>query len=273
VRETHMDTTFSRIKAHLAGWREWEMNPVLVKELRQAVRSRILTGALLVMLALLFATSLAAFVQQSYVRIKDEQIGLTICRVLLVILMGSTFLFIPLYVGFRLAAERQEHNFDLMFITTLAPGRIVRGKLFSGAYLTVMFFSVSMPFMTFTGLLRGVDLPTIFVILSCLYGFVCLAIQLAILLACLPVHQASKILTGLLFTAGLIFAGRLLMAFFFGLLRSGVGGGANFWIGFVILMALAAAGVQTLHVMSVSTLVLDNRPRGYFNEVIREEPS
>jgi len=267
-----MDTAFSRFKAWLARWREWELNPVLLKELRQSMRSRVLTGTLMLLLGLLFAASLVAVMRQSFV--PDRLMGLSICREMLLILMGASFLFIPLYIGFRLAAERRQSDLDLMFATTLAPGRIVRGKLLCGAYLAVLFFSVCMPFMTFSSLLRGVDLPTIFFILICLYGMVCLAVQLAILLACLPIHSISKAVAGILFIAGLIFAGWMLIAFFFNLLQSGVGGlmsGLNFWIGFVMLMGLVVGGVQVLHVMSISMLVLDNRPRGYFNEVIRQE--
>ena len=267
-----MDTACSRIKTHLVTWREWEWNPVLVKELRQAMRSRVLTGALMVMLALLFATAAAALLQQSFVLIKDRQIGQTICRALLMILTAASFLFIPLYIGFRLALERRESERDLMFITTLTPGRIVRGKLLCGAYLAVMFFSVCAPFMTLSSLLRGVDLPTIFLILVSLYAFVCLAIQLAILLACLPVHPVSKILTGALFVAGLTFAGWLLTIAFTSLMRDGVGiSSLHFWLGLITLLLLTAGGVRGMHAMSVSMLVLDNRPRGYFNEVIRQE--
>ena len=38
------------LKHRLAHWREWELNPVVVKELRQAVRSWAVTGMLMLFL-------------------------------------------------------------------------------------------------------------------------------------------------------------------------------------------------------------------------------
>ena len=81
----------------------------------------------------------------------------------------ASIFFIPLYVGIRVAAERQENNPDLLYVSTLSPARIIRGKFFCGAYMALLFFSACMPFMAFTNLLRGVDLPTVFFILFYLF--------------------------------------------------------------------------------------------------------
>ena len=83
----------------------------------------------------------------------------------MVILAGASVFFIPLYVGIRVAVERQENNPDLLYVSTLSPARIIRGKFLCGAYMALLFFSACMPFMAFTNLLRGVDLPTVFFIL------------------------------------------------------------------------------------------------------------
>ena len=41
------------IKSHFTNWREWELNPIVIKELRQAVRSWAVTGMLLLFLTVL----------------------------------------------------------------------------------------------------------------------------------------------------------------------------------------------------------------------------
>ena len=87
----------------------------------------------------------------------------------MVILAGASIFFIPLYIGVRVAAERQENNPDLLYVSTLSPARIIWGKFLCGAYMALLFFSACMPFMAFTNLLRGVDLPTVFFILFFLF--------------------------------------------------------------------------------------------------------
>ena len=37
----------TEIRNHFVNWREWELNPIVIKELRQAVRSWAVTGMLL----------------------------------------------------------------------------------------------------------------------------------------------------------------------------------------------------------------------------------
>ncbi len=74
--------------------------------------------------------------------------------------------FVPLYCGVRLSLERNDANIDLLFVTTITPGAIVRGKYLAAMALTLLIFSACMPFMVLTYLLRGIDLPTIFLVLA-----------------------------------------------------------------------------------------------------------
>ena len=53
-----MTATFAKLKTHFANWREWELNPIVIKELRQGVRSWSVTGMLLLFLVVLFIASL-----------------------------------------------------------------------------------------------------------------------------------------------------------------------------------------------------------------------
>jgi hypothetical protein len=179
-------------------------------------------------------------------------------------------LFVPAYIGVRLALERRESDLDLMFVTALTPGQIIRGKLLCGAYLVGMFISVGAPFMEFTTLLRGVDLPTVILIVISLYAVACLAVQAAILFACLPVRTFVKVFSGLIL-AGLLLAGfGGVMRMFLDLLGAGSGvANLNFWIGFGMFLLLILGAIRILFSMSANLIVADNLPRGYFNEVIR----
>jgi hypothetical protein len=189
--------TYASVRSHFAGWRRWEMNPVVIKELRQAVRSWAVTGMLLLFLIVLFVATMIFLIQGSFETSSDMQIGGEVFLAFMAILSGASILFIPLYTGVRMAAERQENNNDLLYISTLSPLRIIWGKFICGAYITLLFFSACMPFMAFTNLLRGVDLPTVFFLLAYLFVVVCAVNQLAIFVACLPITRPFKVLLGL----------------------------------------------------------------------------
>jgi hypothetical protein len=252
-----MTALYSRFREHLLNWRAWEVNPIVIKETRQAVRSWAVTGMLLLFLGVLFCTALVFLVNQSFDGTVDQRLGAEIFQVFIVILTAASLFFIPLYVGVRLAAERQESNLDLLYITTLTPGRIIRGKFLCGAYMTVLFFSACMPFMAFTNLLRGVDLPTVAFILIYLFLVICVAIQVAIFFACLPVSKLFKILLGLAAAASMIPATVGLTFSFFAMLRSGIGsmmGGRAFWSVFMTVALLVLAACILLYFLSVALI-------------------
>jgi hypothetical protein len=250
--------TFRDLKSHFANWRHWELNPVVVKELRQAVRSWAVTGTLLLFLIVLFCSAVVFFVTQSFDVSTNQRLGAEIFSTFAVILTGASVLFIPLYIGVRMAVERQESNLDLLYISTLTPQRIIRGKFFCGAYVTVLFFSACMPFMTFTNLLRGVDLPSVFFVLLCLFLAVCCAVQVAIFLACLPISKVLKILVALIaFIMSFWLVGGL-VAWSFEMMGMGVGSmmmsNRDFWPVFFTVCGVIFAGTLLLYFLSVALI-------------------
>ncbi len=216
----------------LTNWRTWEPNPIVVKELRQAVRSWAVTGMLLAFLTILFFVTVGFLLGQSFNISPNQALGREIFQFFLPVLSIVGFVFIPVYVGGRLTAERLEGNVDMLYITTLSPARIIRGKLCCGIYLLVLFFSVCAPFMVFTNLLRGIDLPTVFVLLVVAFLFSILSLQAAIFLSCLPASKGLKLLVGLpagFFMIGLV---GMMTGLSVEMMREGIGsrlGTWNFW--------------------------------------------
>lgn len=252
-----MTTAFLKLKSHFANWREWELNPVVIKELRQAVRSWTVTGVLLLFLTILFITSVGFLVSQSFDGDLNEELGSTLFGTFVAILAGASILFIPLYTGIRISTERQDLNPDLLYVSTLTPGQIIRGKFLCGAYITVLFFSACMPFMAFTNLLRGVDLPSVFFILFVLFLVVCALNQAAIFLACLPMSRPFKILIALY---GFFQSFWIIVPLVFGAIttmRSGIGammGERNFWIATATVVSAGSAVVGLLYALSVALI-------------------
>ena len=252
-----MTATFLKIKSHFLNWRAWEFNPIVIKELRQGVRSWTVTGMLLLFLVVLFLTALAFLVGQSFEVSENTQLGGTLFSAFVVILAGASIFFIPLYMGVRVAAERQENNPDLLYVSTLSPVRIIFGKFLCGAYIALLFFSACMPFMAFTNLLRGVDLPTVFFILGFLFLAVCAANMIAIFLACLPMSRPFKflfIIYGFFQSFGVIGS---LVASSYMFMRSGVGAmmiGRDFWIGVVTFVGIGAAVTGLFFLLAVGLI-------------------
>jgi hypothetical protein len=124
------------------------------------------------------------------------------------ILLGTCMLFLPIYTGARLAAERSEVNVDLLFITTLRPRAIVTGKMAAALVLALMIFSACAPFLAFTYFLRGIDLPTIFFVLGLDFLAVIVAVQVGVFIAVVPTNRVLKALLAVfgLWWLGLLFA-------------------------------------------------------------------
>lgn len=257
-------------------FREWEPNPILLKELRQAMHSRIFIGMLMTLLValLLVATALAA--GQGITEIRGWLVGQSMFNAFLIVLAVISLVFIPLYTGVRLAAER--HRLDLMFYTLVSDAKIVRGKLSSGVYLSVLFFSVCMPFMTFSSLFGGVDLPTVSFVLAVLFTAVCVAILAAVAIGSMPLYLFPKAFVGLVFTIALVVGCGFLLFFFFGVVRSGVGmlmHSGHFWSGFIPALIIATLVAFWLYAIAVSAITVVRHPGRYSstNTPISPQPS
>ena len=249
--------SIANMKSHLANWREWELNPIVIKELRQAVRSWAVTGMLLLFLLVLFIASLGFLISNTFEENANLEVGAGLFTTFLGILTVSSVFFIPLYVGIRVAAERQENNPDLLYVSTLSPFRIIFGKFLCGAYMAILFFSVCMPFMAFTNLLRGVDLPTVFFILGFLFLMVCAANMIAIFLACLPLSRPFKFLFIIYSIGQSLFSVIALMTFSFEMMRSGIGAMMtrhDVWLGVLTDVGLTLAVIGLFFTLAVALI-------------------
>lgn len=139
---------------------DW-INPIVVKELRQAVKSRMVVSILMTFLFLQMALLSLALAGT-----EQNQIGRTIFAWQQGFLLWTLMLLVPIYAATRLSAERSDQNVDLLFISTLRPRSIITGKFFAALVLAVLIFSTCAPFMIFSYLLRGIDIPTVLVVLG-----------------------------------------------------------------------------------------------------------
>jgi len=178
----------------------FSFNPVLVKELRQLVRGRFIASVLLLFLAIqLCVIGTYVLADPSFAARGGGRGAQPLFYALMTVLKMACYLCIPAYVATRLSQEHRGDTVDLLFVTTLTPGTIVRGKLCSGLVTTALLFSAVMPYMTFIHLLRGLDLSTVFISLVSVFLWSAVLIQLGIFLGALPGDKSPRLALGLAF--------------------------------------------------------------------------
>ncbi|MEI9960737.1 MAG: hypothetical protein WDM76_06295 [Limisphaerales bacterium] len=249
------------VKKHFANWREWEFNPILIKELRQAVRSQILTGMFFFLLVLFFSISVYVLLQESSQTLAVFRTGRSLFIAYLGVLVIGCVFFIPLYTGIRVA--REQHESDLMLYTPMPVSKLVHGKILSGLYIAGLFFSVDLPFMMFSNLLRGIDWLTIQFVLSMLLLAVFIAVLTAMAVAVLPMPVIVKSILGI----GLTCALAIFCIFLFGFLVFVVESGAssfvfslNFWFGFCVTLTIGLFPIIILYGLCVSFIAPHRQP-------------
>ena len=239
----------------------------MVKELRQAVQSRFVVAVLLLFLALqllviglfLIFNSVSGRLDRS-----DFQAGRDVFAWLQGVLLATCMLFLPAYTGLRLAAERSDTNVDLLFITTLPARAIISGKFIAAIMIAVMIFSACTPFMAFTYFLRGIDLPSIFFVITLGFVVVLGSVMLAVFLAVIPGNRVVKVLVGLVGLFALLAVFGLTLTGTLALLDFGVVGlfeTREFWTA-IVCAGLAFFGFNALFYTWSSPWSILRRPIG-----------
>jgi hypothetical protein len=182
---------------------DW-LNPILVKETRQAIKSFQFTVTFVLLLVACWVVTIGG-VAIIGPRIFYSAAGGTMLWCYYIILAFPLAVVVP-YAAFRsLAAEREDNTYELLSITTLRPRQIISGKLGSSIVQMAVYFSAITPCLAFTYLLRGVDLPTIAVILVyTFFGSLGLS-MIGILLATLSEQRFAQVFVSVALVAFLLF--------------------------------------------------------------------
>ncbi len=246
-----LEKAFALIDDHL--------NPIVVKELRQAVRSRLVVGILMLLLTVLLG-AMTLFVIDSADLDMTRAIrkGRDAFQFLIGLFAVVIMLFIPAYTAVRMNKERFQTTADLVFATALTPSAIIRGKFMVGMILTMLVFSAFLPFMVLTYFLRGVDLPSVFIILAMAVLAQSVTVQFALCIACIPCNRVFKGILGIGASTGIVFFCVAVIAFAIDeLLRYGDGsrlGSSDFWIWASILLLGAVLAAGFCHILSAALL-------------------
>lgn len=240
----------------LTRWIDDRLNPVVVKELRQAVRSRAVSVILILFLTVQLL-AIGVYLLAADDVANDFYAGQTVFMILESALLAVCLLFVPAYVGFRMAGERSDTNVDLLFITTIRPRSILWGKFVSGTVVTALIYSACAPFMVLTYMLRGIDLPSIAVVLALNLVAIFVSMQLALLIGAMHTTRVLKSIMGVLFFVVLVIGYILALQGAFGLVFFGIGGMLGtweFWGPALGVFTLAATATGLLFTLSVAVI-------------------
>jgi hypothetical protein len=152
------------------------INPAILKELRQAVRSRAILASIGAFLAVLFISCL--FTVSAAAKSKTpETYGAELFAWLRGVCSFVVTVIIPFMVMNRTAFERQGGASGVLGLTLLTPSQWADGKAVSATISSGMFTAATLPFATLAYLLRGLDLskvllfPPLFLALAFLFNY------------------------------------------------------------------------------------------------------
>ncbi|MBA2113909.1 ABC transporter permease [Bremerella alba] len=160
------------------------LNPILVKETRQALKSRQFAVTFALVLLTSWIWSLLA-IYFRYPGILYSPDGPYLMVGYLDILLFPLVVIIPFSAFRSLAAEREDGTFELLSISTLSPRQIIFGKLVSSIVQMLVYLSALAPCLAFTYLLRGIDIVTIAYVLLCAFLASVLLSGVGLVLACI----------------------------------------------------------------------------------------
>jgi hypothetical protein len=157
-------TLWQRCDAWLERMSE-RLNPILVKETRQALKSKqfLITFVLLLLGCLLWSIGGVAIIGPE---IYYRQSGPTLFTGYYLILAFPLTVIVPFSAFRSLINEQEENTYDVLSISTLSPRQIVTGKLGSAVVQMIVYFSAVAPCLAFTYLLRGMDIFTLIVLMG-----------------------------------------------------------------------------------------------------------
>ena len=172
---------FESAENWLARASEW-LNPILVKEARQALKSRQFIVTFTLLLVFGWGWSLVGVALLSP-GVSYAPGGRTMLTGYTLILLVPMLVIVPFSAFRSLAAEREDGTYELLSITTLNARQIVTGKLGSSVLQMTVYYSALAPCIAFTYLLRGIDILTIVLILFYVFLISILLSALGLLVA------------------------------------------------------------------------------------------
>lgn len=191
-----------RLSAPLVRPLSSRLNPIMIKEVRQALRGNYFQWSFWVVT--LVATIAGSMLLFNFSRYSDSRGGMEFFITIFAILSAAVNVLVPFQAFLSVGAEWDENTYDLLVLSELTPMQIAKGKLFSAVVQALLFYAAFTPFLVFAFLLRGLDLGSAGWALGvCMVYSVTLS-TLAICLSSLVTQKFARVLLMALLVALLV---------------------------------------------------------------------
>jgi len=151
--------------SRLWPWIDDRLNPILVKEVRQALRGRYFRN--------LFWFTVVAATAISELRLLSMDgnrsiagLGMGFFTANFTVMAIATMVFVPFWAFQSMSGEWEENTYDLLVISNMRPRQLLIGKALAAGVQSLLCFSAFAPYLVSTFLMGGVDLWSIFVVLG-----------------------------------------------------------------------------------------------------------
>jgi ABC-type transport system involved in multi-copper enzyme maturation permease subunit len=228
------------------GWLERageRLNPILVKEARQALKSRQFLVAFSLLLVCGWGWSLLG-VSLLMPAVYYAPSGPFMLVGYYIVLNVPLLLIVPFSAYRSLASERDDGTLELLSITALSARQIVTGKLGSAILQMLVYYSALSPCIAFTYLLRGVDIVTILLMLAYAFLASLLLSAVGLTVAALTHFRHVQMLLSVFLLLGLVFV-TVLWCFWMTMLLADSDGlpydDADFWVAHLAVLMFHAS--------------------------------
>lgn len=144
--------------ARLDAWSDL-VNPAVVKDLRQGLRTKMFWVSFVLVLLVSLAISVTVFLM-----LKDDEASVSGDQAIVAYLLCIAtvqFFIVPFSAFLSLLRERNDQAWTLLTLTGLGARRILHGKLLAFCLQSALYASAAVPFLLFCYYLNGVDVLTI----------------------------------------------------------------------------------------------------------------
>lgn len=179
------------------------LSPILIKEARQAIKSRQLAVTLTLLFLAVLVWSIACAVNARVAQMSEaEQSSVTINGFALCLAL-PLFIVVPFWSFSSMSNEIDETTYDLILCTTLKPWQIVAGKLSAALAQMMIYLAVVAPCFAFCAVLPGTNLPGLTFVLATYTAFSIGLSALGLLMGT-PRSQVWRVFSMVLFFALLL---------------------------------------------------------------------
>jgi hypothetical protein len=206
----HPRSRFESLIERLSGW----ISPILIKEARQAIKSRQLVATLSLLFLAVTIWSIYCAMSSMLFDSSDAELSAVTIVGFAISLAFPLIIAVPFWSFSSMSNEIEDTTYDLVLCTSMKPWQIVAGKLSAAGAQIVIYLSVVAPCFAFCAVLPATDLPALFFCLA-VYTAVSLGLSALGLLMGTPKGHAWRILSMILFF------GILLICFFTALSLTG----------------------------------------------------